>query len=121
MLCEWQDFYLLQSSMTTRRVGFVEREAPSKLITSVNELYKLYEVREDVTSAPAWDFMWGTTVEEGREKQLRGQAFTKEPDCMYENTRNEKVQLAEEALKACIFIIIFHANVYTFADGLWHT
>lgn len=98
----------------------MEREAPSKLVTSVKELYKLYEVGEDVVSAPAWDFMWGTTVEEGREKQIRSHAFTKEPDSMYEGTGNEKVQLAEEALKVCIFIMIVDANIYTFKDGLRH-
>ncbi|KAG8220242.1 hypothetical protein J3R82DRAFT_1283 [Butyriboletus roseoflavus] len=81
------------------RVGFVECEAPSKLAISVQELHKFYEVGEDVVPAPAWDFMWGTTVEEGREKQFRSQAFTKEPDSMYEGTKNQKVQLAEAALK----------------------
>lgn len=88
--------------MATRRVGFVEREVPSKLATSVRELYKFYEVTEDVISAPAWDFMWGTTVEEGREKQFRSQAFTREPNNMHEDTKDEKVQLAEAALKVCI-------------------
>ncbi|KAF8559362.1 hypothetical protein OG21DRAFT_1594769 [Imleria badia] len=81
------------------RVGFVEREAPSKLVISVEELHDFYEVREDIVPAPSWDFMWGTTVEEGREKQFRSQAFTKEPDSMYESTKDEKVQLAEAALK----------------------
>ena len=95
-----------------RRVGFVEREAPNKLATSVEELLDLYEVEEDVVSAPAWDFMWGTTVEEGREKQFRSQAFTKVPDSIYEGTKNEKVQLAEAALKVCVFIIIVHANIH---------
>lgn len=106
--------------MTTRRVGFVECEAPSKLATSVKELCKFYEIGEDVVSAPAWDFMWSTTVEEGREKLFRSQAFTKEPDSMYEATKNENVQLAEAALKACIFIIIVHANIYVFQDGFRH-
>lgn len=98
----------------------MEREAPSKLTPSVKELYQFYEVGEDVVSAPAWDFMWGTTVEEGREKQFRNQAFTKEPDSMYEGTKNEKVQLAEAALKACISILIIHVDIYVVKDGLRH-
>lgn len=98
----------------------MEREAPSKLAISVKELHDLYEVGEDVVSAPAWDFMWGTTVEEGREKQYRSQAFTKEPDSIYEGTKNEKVQLAEAALKACVFIIFVCANIYVFKVGLRH-
>ena len=68
--------------MTTRRVGFVERDASSKLAASVEELHNFYEVGEDVVTAPTWDFMWGTTVEEGREKQFRSQAFTTEPESM---------------------------------------
>lgn len=106
--------------MRARRVGFVEREAPSKLAISVKELYKFYEVGEDVVSAPAWDFMWGATVEEGREKQFRSQAFTKQPDSMHEGTKNDKVQLAEAALKACISILVIHANIHVFKDGLRH-
>lgn len=101
-------------------MGFVEREAPSKLAISVKELYKFYEVGEDIASAPAWDFMWGTTVEEGREKQFRNQAFTKEPDGMYESTKNEKIQLAEAALKARTPILIIHVNIHVFKDGLRH-
>lgn len=87
-------------------MGFVEREAPSKLASSVTELLEFYDVGEDVESAPAWDFMWGTTVEEGREKQFRCQAFTREPDGVCEATKNDKVQLAEAAMKVCVFIII---------------
>jgi hypothetical protein len=103
-----------------RRVGFVEREAPNKLAISVEELHNFYEVGEDVVAAPAWDFMWGTTVEEGREKQFRSQAFTRVPDSIYEGTKNEKVQLAEAALKACMFIIIVCAYIYVFTVGLRH-
>ena len=110
-----------RNSTTIRRVGFVEREAPSKLVTSVEELHNFYEVEEDVVSAPAWDFMWGTTVEEGREKQFRSHAFTKDLDIMYESTKNEKVQLAEAALKACALIIIVHADIYVFEDGFRHS
>lgn len=83
-------------------MGFIEREAPSKLPTSVKELYNFYEVQEDIMSAPAWDFMYGATVEEGREKQFRSQGFTKEPTNIYKDTKNERVQLAEAALKACV-------------------
>jgi len=102
-------------------VGFVEREAPSKLPTSIKELYNFYEVGEDIMSAPAWDFMYGTMVEEGREKQFRSQGFTKEPNNTYEDTKNERVQLAEAALKVCMFVIIAHANIYVFKkDGLRH-
>ncbi|KAF8446218.1 hypothetical protein L210DRAFT_3529314 [Boletus edulis BED1] len=81
------------------RVGFVEREAQSKLPASIKELHSFYEVGEDVVSAPAWDFMWGMTVEEGREKQFRSLAFTREPDNMFEDAKPEKIQLAEAALK----------------------
>ncbi|KAF9229607.1 hypothetical protein BS17DRAFT_743885 [Gyrodon lividus] len=81
------------------RVGFVERQAASKLAPSVQELYKRYDVGEDTVTAPAWDFMRSTTVEEGREKQFLRQAFTKEPDIPTEGTKKENVQLAEAALK----------------------
>lgn len=92
----------------------MERKAPYKLVTSVEELFELYEVTEDVASTPAWDFMWGTTVEEGREKQFRSQAFTKEADRMYEGTTDEKVQLAQAAMKVCIFIIVVRTDIDSF-------
>ncbi|KAG9314611.1 hypothetical protein JVU11DRAFT_5415 [Chiua virens] len=93
------DFLRKHVDKNALRVGFTERDTPSKLAMSVEELHTFYEVEEDVTSAPAWEFMWGTTVEEGRGKQFRSQAVTKEPGGIYEATKNEKVQLAEAALK----------------------
>ncbi|KAF9243844.1 hypothetical protein BU15DRAFT_86274 [Melanogaster broomeanus] len=81
------------------RVGFVEREVAGKLTASVAELYKRYDIGEDVVIAPAWDFMWNSTVEEGREKQFLRQTFTKEPDIPLEGTKKGNVHLAEAALK----------------------
>ncbi|KIJ68695.1 hypothetical protein HYDPIDRAFT_81586 [Hydnomerulius pinastri MD-312] len=83
------------------RVGFVELEAVVNLTASIEELYARYEVEGDLVTAPAWDFMWNNTVEEGREKQFLRQAFTKEPNMILppEGTNDEKVQTAEAALK----------------------
>lgn len=99
----------------------MEREASNKLAASVEELHKFYEVVEDVVSVPAWDFLWGATVEEGREKQFRSQAFTREPDAMHEGAKNEKVQLAEAALKVFAFMIAVHADIHIYLQMVFGT
>lgn len=51
--------------------------------------------------APIWDFMWNVTVEEGREKRLLRQSFTKSCDELPHalDGPSESVLVAESALK----------------------
>ena len=69
--------------------------------TSVDELLDKYTVVESNLSAPVWDFMWNATVEEGREKRLMRQSFTKNPEevAMHANLSSELVKVAEATLK----------------------
>ncbi|KAF8640756.1 hypothetical protein AX17_000406 [Amanita inopinata Kibby_2008] len=87
----------------TRRVGFAqsqERLAPT-IPSSTDALMDNFEVTEVLPSAPTWDFMWNATVEEGREKRLIQQPFTKFPEEVSTNLKPspQRVYLAEAALK----------------------
>ncbi|KAH7927378.1 hypothetical protein BV22DRAFT_1127415 [Leucogyrophana mollusca] len=84
------------------RVGFVQRETLFSLPSSVEELSDRFEVVDDAAVGSAWDFLWNVQAEEGREKRLVQQAFTKQKDEIpfVTNSGGENVQVAEAALKA---------------------
>lgn len=94
-------FSLLISCL--RRVGYGNtRESGIVTIPStVEELLDEYEV--EITEGPGlmWDFMWNANVEEGREKRLMRQAFTRtvEEIPSFIETSSDYVALGEAALK----------------------
>ncbi|KAF8634442.1 hypothetical protein AX15_000891 [Amanita polypyramis BW_CC] len=85
------------------RVGFARSQEKSSPIipSSVDELLRDYIIQESIFSAPLWDFMWNATVEEGREKRLMHQSFTKYPEEFTSNLNlsSESASIAEAALK----------------------
>ncbi len=60
-----------------RRVGFLETEQPVNVALphTVAALEEGWEIKEQVPTAPSWDFMWNGAAEEGREKQVAQQSF----------------------------------------------
>ncbi|KAG2345257.1 hypothetical protein BDR05DRAFT_1058382 [Suillus weaverae] len=83
------------------RVGYVEHTTQTKLLASVDDILRHFDVLCNTTISPAWEFMWQATVEEGREKQFLRQSFTHGADEVpyVTNTSDDVVQVAEAALK----------------------
>lgn len=54
------------------RVGFAQPRENDRITipSSVDDLERQYIILENIPSAPPWDFVWNTTVEEGREKRM---------------------------------------------------
>lgn len=81
------------------RVGFVEQESAVVLPTTAEELVEMFEVEENPVTAPVWEFMWNSAVEEGREKQFMTCAFTKELGTVIPEVKDDVLATAETALK----------------------
>jgi len=111
------------SSHSVRRVGFVERDAAVELPSSVEELLEFYEMEKTTVTAPPWDFMWSSVVDEGREKQFLSHSFTREPETITAETIGDDVGTAEAALKVWIHSgregRLDDLNENT--DGLWNS
>jgi oxalate---CoA ligase len=92
---------VLHGSQSSRRAGFVQREVSINLPTSVDLLHE-WEVMESAPVAPLWDFLWNTSVEEGREKNLLRYALTvgTEEMCVPKDIQSDAVHVAESAVKA---------------------
>ncbi|PFH54764.1 hypothetical protein AMATHDRAFT_52646 [Amanita thiersii Skay4041] len=85
------------------RVGFAQLpESPTWAIpSSVEAVIAKYSVHESIPSTSPWDFMWNATVEEGREKRLMRQPFTRYPEEIPTSTHSatDSIAVAEAALK----------------------
>jgi len=68
--------------MLARRLGIANStETPKTLIPSdVSHLEARFEVIQQEQTVPEWDFMWNTLVDEGREKRLKRQVFSRCPE-----------------------------------------
>jgi transcription factor C subunit 3 len=65
----------------------------------LDQLLAQYDVVETVPTAPTWDFVWNAVVEEGREKRMLRQPFSKAVEEITEEGQPEAISLAESALK----------------------
>lgn len=65
----------------------------------MDELLDQYDVVETAPTAPTWDFVWNAVVEEGREKRMLRQPFSKVVEDITEEGQSEAISLAESALK----------------------
>ncbi|KAF9458331.1 hypothetical protein BDZ94DRAFT_1270875 [Collybia nuda] len=84
------------------RVGFVQpREAAGITIpVTTAQLSVEYDIIETRPTAPPWDFMWNAVVEEGREKRMMRQSFTKRNEVpSVGESLPEELSLAESAIK----------------------
>lgn len=63
-------------------MGFAQPRETAGLVLppSLTQLLAEFDISEPTTPAPAWDFMWNASVEEGREKRLLACPFTSSPD-----------------------------------------
>lgn len=87
-----------------RRVGFAQPKEAAGTTTipaTITQLLEEYDVVETIPTAPAWDFMWNAVVEEGREKRMMRQSFTKKIEEMpaIGELSPEHISLAESAMK----------------------
>jgi hypothetical protein len=84
-------------------VGFAQPKetAGTTIPPSIPELFEEYDVVETAPTVPTWDFMWNAVVEEGREKRMMRQPFTKEFEAMPPTAESpsEKIALTESAMK----------------------
>lgn len=97
------DDFLTHSS--NRRVGFSLQVSNNvRLPSTVEDLDRDWQVLAKSTTEPAWDFMWNTQVEEGREKAFLRHAFT--ANCselpVPPDVSTEANPLAESAVKVRI-------------------
>jgi len=121
MLCKFlatSDYFSCKLT-SNRRIGFgqLQEKTVVNLLPSVEDLLQCWDVLENQPTAPAFDFMWNATVEEGREKQLLQQAFTTSladtPALPY--STSDEVCVAESALKvmrilASTWLTLFNFN-----------
>lgn len=86
-----------------RRVGFFEAGKNTKIVlpATLDEMESKWEIVEKVPITPQWDFVWISSAEEGREKQLTQQAFLAEATEMPLVTDYplERIHVADSALK----------------------
>ncbi|KAJ7593112.1 hypothetical protein C8J56DRAFT_1013301 [Mycena floridula] len=85
------------------RVGYsATQEKPNIVIpNNIRQLYADFDVVETINVAPAYDFMWNTTVEEGREKKLLASAFirNREPTIYASEKLPDPAGVAEATVK----------------------
>lgn len=85
------------------RVGLAEPKEKAGILVplSIERLLDEFEVVETTPAAPSWDFVWNAAVEEGREKRLLRQPFTREPGEFPPRSmcEEEDIFLAESTLK----------------------
>lgn len=74
---------------------------------SISELEANYIVADSTLSAPLFDFMWNATVEEGREKRLMHQSFTRYPEEVAVNLglSSDSISIAETTLKVSMLLM----------------
>jgi hypothetical protein len=99
VLCVWVGIDYLLSN---RRVGIPQTtEKQVALIpASIEQIQEQYEIIERERVAPDWDYIWNTTIEEGREKKLKRQPFPKIPEkFLPSNLDSNEALIAESAVK----------------------
>ncbi|KAI9511763.1 hypothetical protein F5148DRAFT_229446 [Russula earlei] len=87
------------------RVGFQETSSTLMLPETVSQLCASWDVLVKPDSAPIWDFLWDSKVDENREKGLLQTAFVTEYDDMFTSNAssgNQEVLVAEAALKMMV-------------------
>lgn len=67
---------------------------------SIEQLHEQYEVIEREPVAPEWDYIWNTVIEEGREKKLKRQSFSRSPQGFLPYSSDaDEIAIAESAVK----------------------
>jgi transcription factor C subunit 3 len=72
-------FFALYLKGLFRRVGFAHAtETMGILIPSnTDTIHEHFDTIEPERTAPEWDFMWNTVIEEGREKKMKSLALSR--------------------------------------------
>ena len=93
-------FFPYDTHPQDRRVGYTESRTTLSLPRTVEELESMWQVAEKPATAPTWDFMWNSSVDEGRERALLQSAFTFEVETVQPSEPPpDDVQTSESVLK----------------------
>jgi hypothetical protein len=89
-----------------RRVGFEARTSHIRLLASIDELVREWEIVEKPNTGPVWEFHWNALVDEGREKNLLRHPFTVHASDIpiYTGISTETVHLAESVVKVNVYL-----------------
>jgi len=75
--------------------------------SNVDSIHEHFDTVEREKTAPEWDFIWNTVVEEGREKKMKSLTLSRCPE-EFPTVRppiSDDIVLAEGALKVCLMSI----------------
>jgi len=68
--------------------------------STLEQLQERFEIVEHEQLVPYWEYMWNTTIEEGREKKLKRQSFLRYPAIFPTSiTVPDEIVVAECAVK----------------------
>ena len=112
MLCVWVGRVYLRP---IRRVGIqpVTEKQIAVIPASIEQLHEQYEVVEREPVAPEWDYIWNTVIEEGREKKLKRQSFSRSPQGFLPyNSNPDEILIAESAVKVSRSISAAYKMIY---------
>ncbi|KAF9269944.1 hypothetical protein L218DRAFT_888243 [Marasmius fiardii PR-910] len=104
-LIEHIEFLRKHINKNALRVGYAQQHKSVQVIlpSSLELVHEQYDILEPVVTGPTWDFAWNAAVEEGREKRMLMQPFTKRSDTLpFGETPPEAVYIAESALKMAL-------------------
>lgn len=112
-------FMLRVYSSFCRRVGFAQATEATNLSipADIEQLQDSFNILDAERAAPDWDFMWNALIEEGREKKLKQMPLSRCPEqlpCSM-TSENDKILIAEAALKVFLFLFIMRVPRLTCA------
>jgi transcription factor C subunit 3 len=103
----WVRINHLQSG---RRVGIPQttEKQVAVIAVSIEQIEEHYEIIEREQVAPNWDYIWNTTIEEGREKKLKRQPFSQISDKFSPSILDSnETSIAESAVKVGAEMFLF--------------
>lgn len=89
-----------------RRVGLAHATETTNILipSDIDAILRQFDTVEPEKTAPEWDFIWNTLIEEGREKKMKSLALArcKEDFVPGRASVSDDLVLAEGALKVCL-------------------
>jgi len=98
-----------------RRVGVPQTTEKQVAVIpgSIEQIQVQYDVVERERVAPDWDYIWNTTIEEGREKRLKRQPFSQISEKFFPSTPDSnEIVIAESAVKVSVNFFISRKVIY---------
>jgi len=88
-----------------RRVGLAHATETTNILipSNIDAIWGQFDTVEPEKTAPEWDFIWNTLIEEGREKKMKGLALARCTEFVPGRASvSDELVLAEGALKVCL-------------------